>query len=214
MEEKTAEMPLGVVVRKTRGASRWARWIWRASAVLPGAGPADWKILREEADTVEYHAATLPLVLHRTETEAYLAGLAMEPPSVWVIMRPSEDEADAQDVFVHSVSASPFEAQDYADSGEEIVEPVPMPEGLAAWVRDFVERHHVEEAFKKRRRDRIDVNQVQNGVGDARIRQDFDVDRAPGDLKPGELKPDELRSGEFKSGEPRSGERKTGRKLH
>ncbi|MEM6667996.1 MAG: DUF3305 domain-containing protein [Pseudomonadota bacterium] len=182
--EKTAEMPLGVVVTKTRGKSRWAKWIWRASAVLPGAGPAAWKELRRDDASVEYHATTQPLVLHRAETEAYLTGLAMETPSVWIIMRPSDDPDDEEDVFVHSVTASPYEAQDYADSGEEIVEAVPMPEGLVAWVRDFVERHHVEEEFKKRRRDRVNIDKVQDGVGDARVRQDFDVYRAPQALKP------------------------------
>ena len=77
------------------------------------------------------------------------------------------------------VTASPYEAQDYADSGEEIVEKVPMPPGLVAWVRDFVERHHVEEEFVKRKRDRKRIDLVEDGVGDARIHQDADVYRAP-----------------------------------
>ena len=184
--EKTAEMPVGVVLRKSRGVTRWAPWIWRAVAVLPGAGPAAWRVLREEAGAVEYHAATVTLELHRAETEAYRAALAAEPPSVWVVLRPSEEhvEAGAPDIFVHSVTASPYDAQDYLDSGEEIVEAVPMPEGLAAWVRDFVERHHVDELFYKRRRDRVKTDQVQDGVGDARVRQAVDVYRAPGALKP------------------------------
>lgn len=183
--EKTAEMPVGVVLRKSRGVTRWAPWIWRAVAVLPGAGPAAWRVLREQADVVEYHAATVTLELHRAETEAYRAALASEPPSLWVILRPSEVmEADAAEVMVHSLTASPYDAQDYLDSGEEIVEAVPMPEGLAAWVRDFVERHHVDEAFYKRRRDRVNTDLIQDGVGDSRVRQAVDVYRAPGALKP------------------------------
>ena len=47
-----------------------------ASAILPGAGPADWKVLREEASVTDYHAATVPLTLYRGETEAYRVALS------------------------------------------------------------------------------------------------------------------------------------------
>jgi hypothetical protein len=49
------------------------------------------------------------------------------------------------------VTASPAEAQDYLD-GDELVEAVPMPEGVAAWLRDYVARFHVERALVKRGR--------------------------------------------------------------
>jgi hypothetical protein len=77
------------------------------------------------------------------------------------------------------VTASPFEAQDYCDTGEEIVERVPMPEGLIALIRDFISAHHVEEEFRKRRRDRVRVDVTEDGIGDARIPQAADVYRAP-----------------------------------
>ncbi len=181
---KIAELPLGVVVRKSPGATRWARWVFRAVAVLPGAGPAFWRELRSEGGVVDYHAATATLTLHRADTEAYLGALAMTPPSVWAILRPSEEADDPMDVVVHGVTASPYEAQDYLDSGEEIVEAVPMPAGLVAWVRDFTLARHVDEPFKKRRRrDWVEDAPVEDGVGDARIRQDSDVYRAPGAIK-------------------------------
>lgn len=77
------------------------------------------------------------------------------------------------------VTASPYEGQDYADTGEEIVEKIPMSEGLIAWVRDFTLKHHRDEAFVKRRKDKKRVDLVEDGRGDARIRQDADVYRAP-----------------------------------
>ncbi len=49
------------------------------------------------------------------------------------------------------VTVCPYEMQDYANTGEKIVEGVPMPDDLKAWVWDFVERHHVDEPFVKRR---------------------------------------------------------------
>lgn len=179
-------MPVGVVIRRSPGTGRWARWAWKVVDVLPGAPPADWRVLREDGNVTEYHAATLPLTLHRRETEAYRVALAMEPPSVYVVLRPAEPEdGSGGDYTVFLVTASSFEAQDYTDSGEEMVEQVPAPPGLVAWIRDFVAEHHVEEAFRKRRRDRVDTDLSEDGRGDARVRQTADVFRAPGALKPG-----------------------------
>lgn len=177
--DKQICLPLGVVVRKTPGVTRWAAWCWRAVAVLPGAGPADWRELRREGDAVEYHAATVTLDLHHTQTDAYLDSLRTEVPAVYVVMRPVPAATGAMPYEVTLVTASPFEAQDYCDTGEEIVERMPMPEGLIALIRDFVAAHHVDEAFRKRRRDRVSVAQVQDGIGDARIPQVADVYRAP-----------------------------------
>ncbi len=169
-------IPLGIVLRRVPGVTRWQKFSWKAVAVLPGAAQADWKELRREGDWVDYHAATVALDLHGAETEAYLTGLSDAQPGVFVVMR-QEDTNDRPSIVL--ATASPYEAQDYADTGEEIIEKVPMPEGLIAWVRDFVEAHHVEEEFVKRKRDKKRVDVVEDGIGDARIRQTADVYRAP-----------------------------------
>lgn len=170
-------MPVGVVVRRLPGVTRWAKWSWKAVALLPGAGPADWSELRREGDAVEYHAATLPLVLWRTDTEAYLHALGARVPTVAVVMRPTTDPQRPLDVF--RVTASPYEAQDYQDSGEEIVELVPMTAGLRAWVQEFCDRHHEHEPFVKRRRGPRMEMREEDGKGDSRVRQISDVYRAP-----------------------------------
>ncbi|MEM7472890.1 MAG: DUF3305 domain-containing protein [Pseudomonadota bacterium] len=168
---------LGVVVRRTPGVTRWAPYAWTASAVMPGAGDANWHEMRREGDAVEYHAATLALELHGAETEAYLHGLTAEQPSIYVIMRPSENAELPLDVLL--VTASPYEAQDYTDSGEELVEKVPMPPALHEWVADFVHRFHEEEVFVKRKRDKKDIDGKEDGIGDVRIAQAGDVYRSP-----------------------------------
>ena len=174
--QKSVSIPLGIVIRKVPGVTRWVDHVWKAVAVLPGAGPAHWKELRRDGDVIEFHAATVPLELFRTDTEAYLHGLSTKIPAIYVVMRESEG-ADPLDVVL--ATASPYEAQDYADTGEELVEKVPMPEGLVAWIRDYVEQHHEDEVFIKRRRDKSRVDREENGIGDARIRQTSDVYRAP-----------------------------------
>ena len=171
------EMPVGVIVRKTPGVTRWAKWNWRAVALLPGAGPANWQELRREGEAVEYHAATLPLTLWADETEAYMVNLSDGQPSLYLVLRNElKGETPLNAVLL---TASPFEGQDYADTGEEIVEKIPMTEGLIAWVREFTLQHHQDEVFVKRRRDKKRIDLIEDGKGDARIRQDSDVYRAP-----------------------------------
>jgi hypothetical protein len=186
MSEFSAAIPMGVVIRKQPGVTRWVRWIWRPVAVLPGAGPAEWHELRREGEAVEYHAATCMLELFRGETEAYKVALSTNPPSVWVVMRPSEDADAAFPYFVHAVTASPYIAQDHLDNAEEIVEAMPMPPALIAWVAAFVDRNHVEEKFVKRRRDGTTEGEAEDGRGDARIRQAGDVYLSPAGRKRGE----------------------------
>jgi hypothetical protein len=171
-------LPLGVVIRRRPGATRWAKWAWKAIAVLPGASDAAWREIRRDGETVEFHASTLPLELHGAETDAYLHGLAAKIPSIYVILRDS-DEVDGPPLDAVLVTASPYEAQDYADSGEEIVEKVPMTDGLIAFVQQFIDTHHVEEEFKKRHRDKLRMDRVEHSIGDPRINQLNDVYTAP-----------------------------------
>ena len=178
LEGRTAELQVGVVIRRQPGVTRWAKWIWCPVAVLPGAGPADWHEMRRDGEAVEYHAATVTLEVHRKETEGYRVALSNDPPSVYVILRPSEDPDAAHDVEVFRVTASAFEAQDYLDSGEEIVEPIPMPPELIAWMSAFVEMHHEDEVFKKRKRRNWDEDAEDGVLGDARVTAD-NVYRAP-----------------------------------
>ena len=175
--EKKLTLPLGIVLRKQPGVTRWAKWVWRAVAVLPGAGPANWRELRREGEVVEYHAATVPLELYRTDTEAYLTELSTKVPSIYVVMRENAELESGLEVVL--VTASPFDGQDYADNGEDIVELVPMPPALKALVREWVDTHHKEEKFIKRRRDKRRTDLVEDGIGDARVSQLTDVYRAP-----------------------------------
>ena len=80
--ERVSRMSVGVIVRRCRGATRWSRWSWKAVAVHAGTGPGGWTEMRRDGDTVDYHAATVLLELHRAETEGYLVALNGHPPAV------------------------------------------------------------------------------------------------------------------------------------
>jgi len=174
--EKSISMPLGIVLRRTPGVTRWVAHAWRAIAVLPGAPVEHWKELRREGEAVEYHATTVTLELHRAEAEAYRTGLSATIPSIFVVLDPADGEFG---VTVRLATASPYEAQDYADAGDEQVEQVAMPAGLRGWVEAFTSRHFVEEKFIKRKRNKERVDMVESGIGDARIVKEGDVYASP-----------------------------------
>jgi uncharacterized protein DUF3305 len=151
--EPEISMPLGVVVEKRKASSPWIDWVWKPVGILPGAGPRDdWLEIAAGEGWTHYHAATLPLSLHHTDTEAYVINLSDKQPSIYTVLRDKEDGNTEQPYRVYMVTASPFEAQDLEDSGEDIVERIAMSDGLIAWVREFVDAHHIEEPFKKRKR--------------------------------------------------------------
>jgi hypothetical protein len=159
-------MPVGVVVARQEIDNPWQDHIWRPVEILPGA-PAveEWTELARGDGWVQYHAATVPLELFRKDTEAYMVNLEGEKPVVYVVLAEREDE-DTRDGFpyaVRQVTASPFDAQDYLDADDAIVEPIRMPQEVAAWVAAFIDEHHVEETFKKRKRDEVDVEEHKFG---------------------------------------------------
>jgi hypothetical protein len=151
--ERSVRMPLGVVVERRKSTSRWQDWIWRPVSVILGAPPVgpEWRELLRGETWTQYHAANLSLELHRAETEAYLLNLAQQPPRIYVVLRPATEGA-AHPYRPLLITASPVEAEGYLASGDEIVEGVPMPAAVIAWLRDFVDRHHVERPFVKRKR--------------------------------------------------------------
>lgn len=155
---------LGVIVEKRRIDHPWAEDEWRAVAVIPGAPERrPWTLLREGERAVQYHAATLPLTVHRAETEAYLYNLQAPHPSVFVVMRRDGSGAGPGPYKVAGVTVSPYEAQDYLDSGEEEVERVTMPGDVRAWLETFVATRHREEPFVKRKRDKVNVEEHKFG---------------------------------------------------
>lgn len=156
MPEATAQikdtLPVGIVAERRKIDHPWQDYRWLPVAVIPGAGQSsEWVRIASGDGWDQHHIATLDLELFRKETEAYRVNLSNERPSVYVVLRLAE-EPDDPEVSAVFATASPYEAQDYLDTGEDIVEAVPMPEAMIAWVQKFIDTHHVDEPFKKRKR--------------------------------------------------------------
>ncbi|HEX6101863.1 MAG TPA: DUF3305 domain-containing protein [Alphaproteobacteria bacterium] len=146
----TQTMRVGVVLERRHIGNPWQEHAWRPVAVIPGAPEVERpRLLMREGPIELYHAATLPIELHRSETEGYRYNLSQEQPRVYVVLRTPEGESEPKPFLA---TVCPYEAQDYSDSGSDIVDGVPAPDPVLAWVADYVERHHVDVPFKKRER--------------------------------------------------------------
>ena len=157
--KKQETIEIGVVVERREIDNPWQDHTWSAVAVIPGAEPVDeWRLLARDEGWAQYHAATLPLELHRSETEAYRTNLADNPPRVYVLLREDEEDND-HEVFPFLVTVSAYEAQDYLDS-DDIVDGVTMPDAVIAWVQAFIDAHHVDKPFYKRKRKRHETDEL------------------------------------------------------
>lgn len=153
MARHRESLRVGVVIERRQTANRWQDHVWRAVAVIPGAPDiaSPCLLLRNADGAAQYHAATLDIELFSGETEGYRTNLSQDQPVVYAIMTAGEDGPEAMPMPSH-VTVCPYEAQDYLDGSDVVVEPVPMPEVVLAWVQRYVERYHVDQPFEKRRR--------------------------------------------------------------
>lgn len=144
-------VPVGVIVERRRIDNPWQDHVWRPVEVVAGAhGLGDWRLLREGDGWARFFAGTLDLVLYEMETEGYRTNLSAQSPLVYVVLRVNEAEP-ARPVTPVLVTACPYEAGKYTIGGDEIVDGVPMPPEIAAWVDGFVARFHAERTFVKRK---------------------------------------------------------------
>lgn len=147
-----ASVSVGVIVERTKGASRWVDFHWRPVRVLAGVPDTPpWTKLSEDAQRAAFYAGAASVDLYRTETAHYRDNLQMDPPLLWVILRPVDADPPYE---LAAVTADPAEGEGFTEAGSNIVESVPMPEPLQEAIAAFIAEHHVDRAFVKRKRDR------------------------------------------------------------
>ncbi|MBT5242726.1 MAG: DUF3305 domain-containing protein [Rhodospirillaceae bacterium] len=150
-------MDIGVVLERRDIDNRWADHEWKLVGVIPGGvDMEDWQVLREGDGWTHFFAGMMQLELFPRETEGYKVNLSQSPPQVFVVLRPEEEGAHEHEVTAFEATLCPFEAEGYDESGDEWVEGVQMPEIIHGWAQAFVERHHVDVPFKKRKRKAYD----------------------------------------------------------
>ena len=68
-------------------------------------------------------------------------------------------------------SLSPYNIQDYEDCGEDQVEKLPLAGPIKEFVCAFVDAHYHPEPFKKRQRDKANLDARTGGRADPRLRR-------------------------------------------
>lgn len=153
---------VGVLAERRKAVSQWADDIWRPVAVLIGETQFEpGSVVFHEADFTRFFVGHADIDLHATETDAYVHNLESAEPVLYVVLR--SDDGGPLPYYVHKVTASPYLALDIEDTAEDIVERVAMPHAVLRLVADFVDAHHVERAFTKRKRQEIRLEEHKFG---------------------------------------------------
>ncbi len=161
----TQTMKVGVVLECRRIGNPGQEYIWRPVAVIPGAPEvARPRLLMREGPIELYHAATLSIELFPSETEGYRHNLSQAQPCVYVVLRSKETAGEPRPFLA---TMCPYRAQGYSEGGSDMVDGVPAPDAVLAWVTDYVAHHHVDVPFKKRGRQPFDPSKGR-GRGGAR----------------------------------------------
>jgi hypothetical protein len=147
-------IPVGVIAERCKATSPWLDNVWRSLAVLCGLpDAAPWTALDVGEDAATFYIGPAEIELYRSETDHYRANLTSGAPSVWVALRPTGGRP-AYDLF--AVTADPSEGESFTQSGEDLVDAVPMPAAVRQIVEAFVAEHHVEQPIYRRKRDSAD----------------------------------------------------------
>ncbi len=152
--QREMKIGVGVLAEKRKAVSQWVDVIWRPVAVLIGeTGFKPGTVVVHDSAFTRYFMGHADIECHAAETEAYVHNMESAEPALYVVLRADED--GPLPYCVHTVTASPYQAQDLEDAAEDIIERVAMPRAVLELLHDFVAEHHVEREFKKRKRREI-----------------------------------------------------------
>jgi hypothetical protein len=147
-------IPVGVLVERRKGTSKWVDFSWRSVGILPAVPVTPpWTKLSGDDNAMVFYAGAANIELYTSDTQNYLYNLQSRRPSLWVRLRAG---AGDQPYSVADVTVDPSEGESFTQAGDDLVDAVTMPETIRAALQAFVAAHHVERPFQKRKRDRAD----------------------------------------------------------
>jgi hypothetical protein len=159
--EQVSTLPVAIIIERRKIDHPWQSHRWQVVDALPGVPTAaPWTMVASGDGWERYHAGTVELALYHHETDSYKYNLESSSPSVYVVLRPSNDE---HGIMLHTAVVGAGEAHAYADTNEDIVEAVALPAAVRDWMTAFVAAHHVEREQFKRKRDRADPETLAGG---------------------------------------------------
>lgn len=156
-------LTVGVVAVKRKLNNPWVDFEWLPEAVLPGLPAVDpGTRIGAEGAVERWYLGPAEIIFHSGETAHYRDNLVSGRPSVWVALR-----ENAEGVWeIAGATVDPYEGEAFVDTVTDKVEALPMPHEIAVDLQAFIDAHHVEQAFYKRKRDRMDPHAEQDfGIG-------------------------------------------------
>ena len=136
----------------------------------------------QNSDNKNLFVADASIDLHSAEAEGYAENLQSSDPSIYIVLRDGDlieenekksDEKRNIDVHLAEVSLSPYHIQDYEDCGEDKVEKVPLYGPILELLNKFVSIHFHPEEFKKRKRDKKNIDENIHRGGDQRLKKNY-----------------------------------------
>jgi len=147
-------IPVWVVAERRTLDHPWLPESLRPVQVEVGQPLAEpWTVLAEGPGWTRYIAGRTELLLFPSDAANYKFNLDAAAPAIYVIMRKSHGPLGLD---LLTVTVDPGEIDSHADSGDDLIEALPLPPDIAAWMAVFVALHYREETHHKRRRDRAD----------------------------------------------------------
>ncbi len=154
---------VGVLLRRRAIDNPWIDHMWSPLMVtdeVPATVP--WTKISQEGDATLYYAGSAFIDLFSTDTANYRDNLADGSPLIWVALRRPDGGTELE---LTKVTADPSEGEAIFESGVDVIGTVPMPPNIASWIAAFVDEHHVEQVFHKRKRDRTSDDRKRDAGG-------------------------------------------------
>jgi hypothetical protein len=144
---------VGVVAERQAVDNPWIDHRWQVTAILdPAPAVAEWTCLENSPAVQRYYAGPVDLALFPRETDTLKYNIEGTSPAVYVFMRAAPGTPG---MALAGATVCVGEAHAHADTGSDLVEPVPMPGSVRDWIAAFVADHHVEREVWKRKREGV-----------------------------------------------------------
>lgn len=147
-------LQVAVIMRRERMANAWQPWRWVLAEVVPHeeAFGTEARLLYKSDDEERWLHPAFTVELFRDDAEGYYLNATTAAPCWFVLWRMEEEASIAAEPIARPamVSLSYHDAGRWLDA-QETVEQVPAPDGVVAWMREFMEAHYVVEPKKRQR---------------------------------------------------------------
>jgi len=161
---------LSQIIERCASTHPWLDWEWKIVGMMPVGDelrdqPA--RLLKRTETMTRWLGEPSRLDLHRTDIEAYVYNLTSLQASIFSVAQELEQAvADGLIWRTHLITLSSYEAEEYMSGDDAMIGKIALPADIREWLEAFVALHYKETEFKKRRRDRLNIDEHKFGQED------------------------------------------------